>query len=113
MENKRKFPRFSLSEPVGYSREGQAPEGSLSEDVSETGIKLTVSQFVPRNTLLELQIQLPGKVGVIPARAKVIWVKEVAYRDDAWEIGLQIEASPEYLSAVHDYISFYRFESLS
>src|ERR1041385_5961121 len=98
MENKRKFPRFSLSEPVSYTREGSSPEGSLSEDVSEAGIKLSVSQFIPGNTLLELQIQLPGQPGVVPARARVIWVKEVAYRDDAWEVGLQIENSPEFLS---------------
>src|SRR3569623_606693 len=104
MENKRRFLRFSFSEPVGYHKEGQTPEGSLSEDISEAGIKLNVSQFVPLNTVLELAIQLPGHVGVIPTHGKVVWIREVPYRDDAWEMGVELEPNQQFSSAVQDYI---------
>jgi hypothetical protein len=113
MENKRRFQRFSMSEPVGYQQEGRSPEGSLSEDISQAGIKLNVSQFIPLNTTLELRIQVPGHVGTVAVLGKVVWVKEVPYRDDAWEIGLELAPSPEFASAVEEYISFHRFESFS
>jgi hypothetical protein len=113
MEEKRRYPRFSFNEPVGYQKEGQSLEGSLADDISQTGIKLSVSQFIPLNTELELQVQLPGQLGVIPAHGKVVWIREVPHRDDAWEVGLRIDQDEEFKLAIQEYITLYRLESLS
>jgi len=115
MENKRQFPRFSFNEPVGYQRGGSSSlEGSVAEDISQTGLKLSVSEFIPLNTVLDLQIQLPGQMRLVSARAKVVWIKETAHRDDAWEVGLQLVGSESFSSAIKDYVSHHhRFGSLS
>lgn len=113
MENKRRYPRFSFSEPVGYQGDGRILEGSLAEDISQTGIKLSVSQFIPLNTLLELHIQLPNQVEVVAVQGKVVWIREIPYRDDAWEIGLHIQPNEAFSSAIQDYISLHQFGSFS
>lgn len=115
MENKRQFPRFSFNEPVGYQRGGRSSfEGSVAEDISQTGLKLSVNEFIPLNTVLDLQIQLPGQMNLVPARAKVVWVKEVPHRDDAWEVGLQLIGSESFSEAIKDYVNYrHRFGSLS
>jgi hypothetical protein len=115
MENKRQFPRFSFNEPVGYQKGGEysSLEGSVAEDISQAGLKLSVGEFIPLHTILELQIQLPGQIKLVPARAKVVWVKEIPHRDDAWEIGLQLVSSESFSSAIKDYVSSHRFGSLS
>ena len=114
MENKRRFPRFSFNEPVGYQRgEVSSLEGSVAEDISQTGLKLSVNEFIPLNTVLDLQIQLPGQMRLVSARAKVVWVNEVAHRDDAWEIGLQLIDGDSFSSAVKDYVHHHRYGSLS
>ncbi|MBF0489391.1 MAG: PilZ domain-containing protein [Candidatus Omnitrophica bacterium] len=114
MENKRKHPRSSFSEPVGYQRREDLPlEGSVAGDISQTGLKLSVNEFIPLNTILELQIQLPGQVQLVPAHAKVVWVREASHREDAWEIGLQLVSSENFSLAIREYVNRNRFESLS
>ena len=88
-------------------------EGSVAEDISQAGLKLTIHEFIPLNTVLELQIQLPGQMKLVPARAKVVWVNEMPHRDDAWEIGLELVSSEAFSSAIKDYVSHHRFGSLS
>ena len=115
MENRRQHPRFSFNEPVGYQKLGEdSPvEGSVAEDISQTGLKLSVSEFIPLNTVLELQIQLPGQSQLLPARAKVVWVKEVPHQDDRWELGLQLIDGESFSSAVREYIGLHQPGSLN
>ncbi len=114
MNNRRQNPRFVFNEAVGYQRGGGLPlEGSLADDISQTGLRLSVHEFIPLNTVLELKIQLPGQFQLIPFSAKVVWVKEIPFRDDAWEVGLSLVTSESFSSAIRDYVSINRLESLS
>ena len=114
MYNRRQHPRFSFNEPVGYCRGGDDPlAGSLADDISQTGLKLSVNEFIPLNTILELQIQLPGQEQLVSARTKVVWVKEMPHRDDAWEIGLQLISSDAFSSAISNYVNLRRPEALN
>ncbi len=113
MENRRLAPRFSFNEPVGYQRGGGIPEGSIAEDISQTGLKLSVSEFIPLNTTLELQIQLPGQEQLVCAHTKVVWVKEIPHRDDAWEIGLHLISGESFSEAIRQYVNLRNLESLN
>ena len=113
MLNRRQFRRFSFNEPVGYQKEKDYPmEGSLAEDISQSGLKLSVNEFVALNTVLELQIQLPGRIQLIPARAKVVWVQEMPFRDDVWEIGLELIPDSFSSSAIRNYVSLRGTENM-
>ena len=105
MENRRQYVRFPFSEPIGYQRYREGPlEGSVAKDLSISGLKLCVNEFIPLNTVLEVQINLPNQTAVIPARAKVVWVREISYRDDGWEIGLQLMLSESSLSTLREFV---------
>ena len=113
MDNRRQFVRIPFYEAVGYQRlEQSSLEGSLAGDISQGGLKLSVNEFIPLETVLELQIRLPGQIQVIPARAKVVWIKELPYRDDSWEIGVQLAPNTPSLFAIRDYIGLRRFEPI-
>ena len=106
MENKRQHPRFSFNEPVGYQRQKDFPvEGSLAEDISHQGLRLRVNQFIPLNTVLELQVQLPGRVQLVSVRAKVVWVRMSYNCVDSWEIGLQMISNDPSMIAIRNYVN--------
>ncbi len=110
MQDRRQCERFPIYEPAGYQRKQELPiEGSIAEDISLTGLKLKVNEFIPQNSVIELQIHLPGLVQIIPARATVVWVKEIPYRDDSWELGLQLASNEPLSTAIRDYINLRRF----
>ncbi len=111
MENRRQFVRIPFYEPVGYQKQEEScPEGSIARDISQGGLRLSVNNFIALNTILELQIQLPGQSQMITVHAKVIWIREIPYRDDSWQVGLQLMASELFLSAIRDYIGLRRFD---
>jgi len=113
MENKRQFPRFRIDEPAMYQRYQDAPAvGSVAADISLGGVKLNVNEFIALNTVLNVNLHLPGQVQVVPARAVVVWVRERPYRDDCWEIGLQLLGDSLTSSTIRDYINRRRFDVL-
>ncbi|MBI3602183.1 MAG: PilZ domain-containing protein [Candidatus Omnitrophica bacterium] len=113
MENRRQFVRIPFYEPVGYQRqEASTLEGSLARDISQGGVKLRVNEFIALNTILELQIQLPGQIQLMKAHAKVVWARELPYRDDGWQVGLELIASESFSLAIRDYIGLRRFEPI-
>ena len=105
MDNRRKNIRFPFDEPIGYQRYENAPlEGSVGEDISLSGLKIRVNSFIPLNTVLDLHIHFPSQVQVTPARAKVVWVKEMPFRDDSWEMGLELVLSESSRTAFRNYV---------
>ena len=87
-------------------------EGSIAQDISPYGLKLRVNTCIPQNTILNLQISIPGQVQFVPAQAKVVWIRELPFRDDGWEIGLQLTTKVSSPS-IEDYIGFHSFGSNS
>ena len=67
--DKRQYPRFSFHGPVGYQRREDAPEsGSVAVDLSQGGVRLRLSEFVPLNTLLDLKLHLTNPSRIMPVR---------------------------------------------
>jgi hypothetical protein len=110
MDNRRQHARFPFSGPLEYQKNESSPsQGSVAGDISQGGFKLKVNEFLPLGTILEVKIQLPGRLQVIPAHAKVVWVKEIPFRDDGWEVGLELIAK-EASSAIREFIGLHRFD---
>lgn len=112
MENRRQFIRAPFYEPVGYQRsEESAVEGAAAKNISQMGLKLSINEYIAENTVIGLQIRLPGQTRIIPASAQVVWIRQAPYRDDAWDVGVQFMDRPdasvgasESTSAIQDYI---------
>jgi hypothetical protein len=109
MDNRRKFQRFPFSESVGYQRSQEMSlEGSLSEDISQYGLKLNVHEFIPLNSLLEVQIHLPGQSQVVNSLAKVVWVRESPKCIDAWQVGIELIENKSSLSELEHFTRLLR-----
>ena len=109
--NRRRYERFPFYESVAIQKKtDEAAEGSLSEDISQSGLKLNVNEFIPLNTVLELQIHFPGKVSLVNAQAKVVWVRESPKSIDAWQIGLEMIDQNSSLPDIENYIRLQRFK---
>jgi len=88
-QEKRQFTRFSFRQPVLINRgEWQAEEGSLSGDVSEGGIRLSVNDFIPVGAPMMLEITLPDASEIIPVDGKVAWIRFLPY-SERYQIGVQ------------------------
>ena len=86
--NNRQYPRFSFRESVAYQT-GDAPSsGSLAGDISQGGLRLTVKEFIPLNTVVNLNILLSDPVRVVPAKGRVVWVREDP-NGERFDVGIQ------------------------
>ncbi len=75
MYERRRFKRISDYLPISYRIPPQAKaEGFLTRDISEGGVKFLMHTFVPKGTVLELQINLKKISYVFEIRAEVRWV---------------------------------------
>ncbi len=105
--NKRQHPRFEFCEPVGYHKPQQTPHGSLASNISQGGVKLTVYEFIPIGSMLEMQVQLPD-LKTVNVKGRVMWVNEIAY-SERYEIGVQFIPQDVAASTIGDYIKSRRF----
>ena len=89
--NNRQYPRFPFRESVAYQT-GDAPSsGSLAGDISEGGVRLTVNEFIPLNTVISLNIRLSDPARVVPAQGRVVWVREDP-DGERFDVGIQFVA---------------------
>lgn len=90
-KERRRYRRWQLRVPVRFKVQGkpQVFTGSLSRDVSAGGIRVLTDQFLPKDTPLEVELFLEPFKRLIPARARVVWLEQVPYRDDAYQMGLE------------------------
>ncbi len=110
MQDRRKFIRVPFYEPVEYQRSVEsALQGAAAKDISQMGLKLSINEYIAENTVVGLQIRLPGQTRIIPASAQVVWVRQAPYRDDAWDVGVRLIAGGE-TSAIQDYIGLRQCE---
>ena len=98
-DNKRQFVRFPFANAVGLQRGEWPAEGSLSDNISLGGIKLNISAFIPLNTILSLNVQLPLQQHTASVKGKVVWVKEIPF-GERFEIG--VEFLSESLGQTHE-----------
>ncbi len=85
--------------------------GSLARNISLGGIKLTVHEFVPIGTVLEMQIHLDHPARDVLIKGKVMWSKELSY-GEAYEIGVEFIKEPQPVETIGKYINSRRFEPI-
>jgi hypothetical protein len=88
MEERRVYKRVRFAEPVQFQHKDPAVFGGcLGADISEDGIRIYISDFIPLHSELTLQVPL-GSKEVINCPAKVMWVeKHPSF--DRYSVGLQ------------------------
>lgn len=84
---KRRFKRMMFREPVQLRLgESQASAG-LSSDISEGGIRLNISHFIPLHAELSISMHFFNQRRM-ECLAKVVWVRQLPY-SERYQVGLQ------------------------
>src|SRR5690349_4986542 len=79
VEDRRAFKRYKLREPVRYQfDEPSRLGGSISRDISQGGIQIRLTEFIPLKTMVTLEIQLPGG-RVAECKGEVVWIYQVPF----------------------------------
>ena len=87
--DKRQYSRFSFRKSVEYqTREEGMPSGSLSDDISKSGVRIRVQEFIPLRTVLTLKIHMTEPARTVPVKGEVVWVREVPY-SEVYDIGIR------------------------
>ena len=105
VDERRRDPRVQVSEAVRYQfKDPTAFGGCLSADISESGIRIIVTEFIPLDSHILLQVQLPnGKYA--EAEAKVMWATKYPHMD-RFQIGLEFIEPHEAKQLIHQYIQW-------
>jgi c-di-GMP-binding flagellar brake protein YcgR len=75
MDDRRRFPRWTISNRVFYKREGEEEERvALSKDICSNGACISLSEAVTPNTELDLKIHLGNNLEPISAKGRVVWL---------------------------------------
>ena len=90
LQERRQFKRFRHSEAVQYRpKDSYDVLGSLSQDISQGGLRITIPGFIPLNTEVMLSIQLATEQ-VVECLGKVVWVEKLPY-SERYQAGLRFE----------------------
>ena len=88
MEEKRQHQRIKFAEPVQfYSKDHFLTGGTLACDLSETGIRINVNEFIPVGKELILNINL-GIEEIAECMGLVVWVSKLAY-NERYQVGVE------------------------
>ncbi len=82
--------------------------GSLSGDISEGGLRLSVQEFIPLNTIFRLNIHVSDSARVLPAQGRVVWVREVP-QSDRYDVGIEFIIDQDTGPVLRSYVSSHRF----
>ena len=80
---KRAFLRFSVDLEVRYRilESLKSYKATLTEDMCERGIKITLPEYIEPGTMLELTIRVPNESRPISAVGRIIWIKKDLLED--------------------------------
>ncbi len=85
----RRFKRVFFKRPVKVKPQGQEVfEGNLAQDLSQGGVRVFASEFVPLNSLVTVQVQLKDASKVLELQGRVAWVRFNPFSED-YQIGLE------------------------
>ncbi len=109
IDERRQFKRVSLKEPVQYRfKDSNDFGGCLSTDISEEGIRINVSNFIPVNTEVTLSVQLTHEK-VVECRGRVMWVEQLPHAE-RYQAGLKFESTDSLFDAkqeIHKFLDSY------
>ena len=87
-EEKRKFPRTSISFPVECDL---APKKSyfytVSKDLSAGGLKIITDTFLAKGSTIKVKLNLVNQL--VPAKARVVWCAKERF-GDRYAVGLEL-----------------------
>ena len=104
----RKFIRLKEDSSIKYHvLHSQRIENALMQDLGLGGIRFFASHFIPRNSLLKIEVALKKAKKIISAKVKTVWIKTL-FANERYEIGATfIEIDKEALKFLHHYLSIH------
>lgn len=97
-DERRLAKRITFKEPVRYELKDPAHfGGTVAYDLSESGLRLRLTDFLPLNTEVILNIRLKSCLDV-ECRGKIVWVSQIPYSDQ-FQAGVEF-AAPELIGEV-------------
>ena len=101
-EDRRLAKRITFKEPVRYELTDPAHYGgTVAYDLSESGLRLRLTDFLPLNTEVILNIGLKSGQNV-ECRGKIVWVSQIPFSDQ-YQAGVEF-ADPELIGEVKNKI---------
>jgi len=97
---RRNFERFRLAQPVQcHLNELEPEQGSLSCDISEGGIRLNITHFLPLNTEILLRIKL-NSARIVECRGRVMWIQRIPF-SERYQVGLEFIKDEDFIYTSH------------
>lgn len=82
MEEKRRFERISLSQPIRYQiKGGNHFADSMGRDISAEGIGFISEEFLLKSTQLIFELRHPDRNNYIKAVGEVVWISKVPHAE--------------------------------
>ena len=107
VDERRNFHRFHRTQAVQLQfKDPSQFGGSLSCDLSEGGIRVHLSDFIPLNTEVALQIKLADE-SLVECPCRVAWVEKNRF-SDRYQAGLEFVESDSMLDSqrkIHGFLS--------
>lgn len=88
---KRRHPRLNSRIPMSYRKletDNAEFKGSLMQDISESGTRMTINEFLPLNSKLSLQIHLTSGRDSVQGACRVAWVRKAAFNEQ-YHVGVE------------------------
>lgn len=100
----RRFPRICFPSEIRYQVRGKTDfDNALSKDISDGGLRLTGSRFIPTSSLVMLEISVLNRI--LRPVGRVAWSMPLAYFERN-QIGLEfIEFDTLDKNYLHDFIN--------
>jgi len=105
MNEKRKFIRILESAEISYRLISKVKlRGTLSKDISKGGLRFTVREFVPKDSILKIKINLKKIPLSFETTGKVKWIRRMPASEN-FEIGVEfVEITKSVLMHLDQYI---------
>lgn len=77
-EERRKYQRFDIELELKYNLVSASKSiySTSSKNVSKGGISLLVYEILPKDSLIEMEISVPGEKNVLRAKGRVVWCED-------------------------------------
>ena len=72
----RRFTRIPFKRPVRFSAfNGERCDSHIAQDLSQGGLRMLSSEFIPVHSVVSVQIQLKDREKVMDVQGRVVWVR--------------------------------------
>ncbi|MFC1703398.1 PilZ domain-containing protein [Candidatus Omnitrophota bacterium] len=103
--DRRRFAREDVHVPVRYEIKASKQFGAtLTKDISEGGIKMTLERFLPLHTEVKLNINLEEIATLVHALGSIAWLRQIPY-SDRYQLGIKfLEMDENYKKSLREYL---------